>query len=316
VLYFADSNNQRVRSVANDAMGIPPATTPPATTASNGAGTGSSANGQTLYVASCANCHGADPATNTLRVANGTTSWVITTIHSFVGAADAVDLAAYISSRVGTATTPATGTTTPTTPAPATGTTAPANGVGSSANGQTLYASGCANCHGADPVNNVQKVANGTSSAVITTKHSFVTQTDAVDLAAYISSRVGTATTPATGTPTTTGGTTGTALYASRCARCHGADPINNQKDIASGTRVSKITGQHGTSYSTLAESTEIASYISNRVLSAGGAVVDSVSSASEDDDDDDDDEGFGGALAPLWLFMLASFVGIRRRFG
>jgi len=318
VLYFADSNNQRVRSVANDMVIAPPATsttTASTTTASNVA---SSANGQTLYVASCASCHGADPITNTLLVGNGTSAGVITAKHSFVGAADAVDLAAYISSRVGTATSPATGTTTPATntgtTTTTTTTTTPANGA--SANGQTLYTAGCANCHGADPVNNVQKVANGTSAAVITTKHSFVTQTDAVDLAAYISSRVGTATTPATGTPTTTGGTTGAALYASRCAGCHGADPINNQKDIASGTRVSKITGQHGTSYSTLAESTEIASYISNRVLSAGGAVVDSVSSASEDDDDDDDDEGFGGALAPLWLFMLASFVGIRRRFG
>jgi len=305
VLYFADSNNQRIRSVTNDMVVTPPATTTAATTPAT--------TGQTLYVASCASCHGADPATNTLRVANGTTSGVITATHSFVGAADAVNLAAYISSRVGTATSPAP-TTGTTTPAPATGTTAPANGAGNSANGQTLYTAGCANCHGADPVNNVQKVANGTSAAVITTMHNFVVQADAVDLAAYISSRVGTATTPATGTPTTTGGTTGAALYASKCAGCHGADPVNNQKGIASGTRVSKITGQHGTSYSTLAESTEIATYISSRVLSAGGGAVDSVSSASEGDDDDDDD-GFGGALAPFWLLIFAVVAVMRRRF-
>ncbi|MDQ7075162.1 MAG: hypothetical protein Q9O24_08445 [Gammaproteobacteria bacterium] len=302
VLYFADSNNQRVRSVANDMMAVPvTTTTTTAPTTTGNAATGSSATGQTLYVASCASCHGADPVTNTLKVANGTSAGIITTQHAFVGAADALNLAAYISSRVGTATTPVTGTTT-TTPATGTSTT------GSSANGQVLYAAGCANCHGGDPINNGLNVANGISALVITSTHSFVVSADAVDLAAYISSRVGTATTPVTGTSSG-----GAALYASKCAGCHGADPINDRQDIASGTSASEISKQHGTQYSTSAESTQIASYISSRVLSSGGSAVDSVSSASGDDDDDD--EGFGGSTAPMLLLMLLGAAVLRRQF-
>ncbi|MDQ7015836.1 MAG: hypothetical protein Q9N68_05595, partial [Gammaproteobacteria bacterium] len=194
---------------------------------------------------------------------------------------------------------------TPATPAtPATGTTTPGN----SANGQTLYAAGCANCHGGDPINNGLNVANGVSALVITSKHSFVVSADAVDLAAYISSRVGTATTPTTGASSG-----GAALYASKCAGCHGADPINNRQGIASGTSASEISKQHGTQYSSSAESTQIAAYISTRVLSSGGSAVDSISSASGDDDDDD--EGFGGSTAPMLLVTLLGTALLRRRY-
>jgi len=225
--------------------------------------------------------------------------------------------------------------TTPT-PAPTT-TTTPAT-TGNSANGQTLYTAGCSGCHGGDPVNNVSRVANGVSATVITTKHSFVAAADALDLAAYISSRVGTATgTTTTPTPTsptsgtTTTGVTGATLYASKCAGCHGSDPINNRKNIARGATASAISRKHGAVYSTASESATIAAFISSRVGSGGSTVIDSTSSASQScggDDFADSDggeggeggsgcggEGGGGSTAPAMLLMMMGAALLRRRY-
>jgi len=145
--------------------------------------------------------------------------------------------------------------------------------TGSATLGKADYDRCCAACHGADPGANALGVGDGGRAGAIGEairrdvggmgSLSFLTTAQLDDIAAYIGLRAA-----GLGTSGTSTSTPGDALYADRCAGCHGADPATGRNRIALGTSAAAILGMHN--FVSAQEAEAIAAYIAERL--AGGA--------------------------------------------
>jgi len=253
--------------------------------------------GETIYAETCSGCHGSDPVNNGRNnIDQGQTAVNTTKKHSFVTNGDAEKVATYLSALFN-GTTPPAPVIIPPPIAPVT-----------SSNGAQLYADQCAVCHGANPANGDNKIDLGTNKTAILNKHSFVIDSDAQQIASFISTTLNNANTPVNnnGTDNTGTGSSNASpaqLYADLCSSCHGDDPAyNNFGILIAATDATRVDHY----FVKQTDAAKIVPFIEERKIVADQEAAIRLPTTTTSDSS-------SGALSPLWL-LLMGLLGFRRR--
>jgi mono/diheme cytochrome c family protein len=221
--------------------GDPLSSSPPTTTTTV---PGTPPDGQALYGARCASCHGSDGG-NLSGTGLARSAFISITLNGQGGMPAQSDLTNEQAGAIWdyvTGTVPATTTTTTTLPGATTTTTTPLTG-------SVVWAQNCAACHGANGGNVVPTslsrsqlvaiVTNGTGSM-----RGFpeLGSTQIGNVADYLLSRSAPTTTLPGATTTTTTPRSGTAVFAASCALCHGTEAANLRGHDLSLSQIISIT--------------------------------------------------------------------------
>lgn len=224
--------------------GDPSSSTPPTTTTTV---PGTPPNGQDLYAARCAACHGAN-AGNLNGTTRTRTTFISITLNgqgnmpaqSGLSSAEVGAIWDYVTGAVPT-------TTTSTQPGATTTTTQPAGGA-------TVWAQTCASCHGANGGNVVPTGLSGSQLRSIVSNgkgtmpaFAWLGSAQVNNVADYLLGLSAPPTTVPGATTTTTAPRSGAAVYAASCALCHGADGGNLRGNGLALSKISSVvTGGQG----------------------------------------------------------------------
>jgi mono/diheme cytochrome c family protein len=264
-------NGQEIQQLS--LPGDPSSSTPPTTTTTL---PGTPPNGQALYAARCAVCHGPDGG-DLSATARGRSTFISITLNGQGGMPPQSGLSTEEAGAIWDYVTGAVPTSTTTTrPGATTTTTTPAGG-------STVWAQQCAACHGANGGNVVPTTRTKAQLVSIVTNgvpgmRGFpeLGTAQISNVADYLLSLSVPPTTQPGATTTTTSPRSGTAVYAASCALCHGADGGNLRGHTLELSRIVSITSNGvGTmsGYSgrlSAAEISNVAQYVASIGASAG----------------------------------------------
>jgi len=218
--------------------GDPSSNTPPTTTTTV---PGTPPDGQALYAARCAACHGANGG-NLNGTTRPRTTFINITLNgqgnmpaqTGLSSADVGAIWDYVTGAVPT-------TTTTTRPGATTTTTQPAGGG-------TVWAQNCSSCHGANGGNVVPTSLNSSQLRSIVNNgrgsmppFAWLGSTQVNNVANYLLSLSAPTTTVPGATTTTTTPRSGATVYAASCALCHGADGGNLRGNSLSLSKISSV---------------------------------------------------------------------------
>jgi len=151
-------------------------------------------------------------------------------------------------------------------------------GSGSNGTGAALYAIDCAACHGEDPANGDNNIANGITADVIQNAqpaafHDSITANNAAFIAAYIEGALGNTTAPPPPPPPVNPPVdlAGKALYEAQCTSCHGSDPSQNILKAANGITLAGIRVEHNSTFVSDSDGELIAEYIADIINGGDG---------------------------------------------
>lgn len=213
--------------------------TPPTTTTTVA---GTPPDGQALYAARCAACHGPNGG-NLNGTSLGKSTFITITLNGRAGMPaqsglsneEAGAIWDYVTGSVPT-------TTTTTQPGATTTTTQPASGA-------TVWAQSCAGCHGANGGNVVPTNLNKSQLVSVVNNgkgtmpaYAWLGSAQISNVANYLLSLSVPPTTQPGATTTTTSPRSGAAVYAASCALCHGADGGNLRGHALSSSQIVAIT--------------------------------------------------------------------------
>ncbi len=264
-------NGQEIQQLS--LPGDPSSIAPPTTTTTV---PGAPPNGQALYAARCAVCHGPDGG-DLSGTTRGRSTFITITLNGQGGMPPQSGLSTEEAGAIWdyvTGSVPA--TTTTTRPGATTTTTTPAGGA-------TVWAQQCAACHGANGGNVVPTSRSKAQLVSIVTNgvpgmRGFpeLGTAQISNVADYLLSLSVPPTTQPGATTTTTSPRSGAAVYAASCALCHGADGGNLRGHTLNLSRIVSITNNGvGTmsgyaSRLSAAEITNVAHYVASVGASAG----------------------------------------------